>query len=168
MFHLKALDEYSEACKTRLPMSVMIEYEIVPHVGVEPIRFGMTREEVHAEFGLPEFTSRDNREEFMNGFMVDFNAGGAVEFIELAKSYQFRALFNNRCLHELLADEAVAFVRQYDHYKEDDPELGYSYLFLDLQLSLWRPTVPETAQPLDDPDGRYFYAVGLAKDGYFT
>ena len=149
-------------------MSVMIEYEIVLHIGVGPTQFGMIREEVHAEFGLPEFTSRDNREEFMNGFMVDFNASGVVEFIELAKSHQFRAVFNDRCLHEMLADDAIAFIQQHDRYEEDDPELGHSYLFLNLQLSLWRPTVPETAQPLDDPDGRYFCAVGLAESGYFT
>ena len=146
----------------------MVEYEIVPHVGVGPIRLGMTRDEVHVELGPPEFTSRDNREEFLSGFMVDYNSDGLVEFIELAKSREFRALYQGKCLHDMLAADVVSLVRQHGRYDEEDPELGYSYCFHDLQLSLWRPTVPEPDQPEDDPDGRYFHAVGIAEDGYFS
>ena len=145
----------------------MIEYDILPHSGVGPIRLGMTREEVRAEFGMPDFTGNDNREEFLHGFFVDFNSEGRVEFIELAKSTQFRPLFKGKCLHELLADDVVALVQRYDQYSEDDPELGYSYCFLDLQMSLWRPTVPDANQPNDDDDGRYFHAIGIAEKGYF-
>ena len=145
----------------------MIEYDVVPHKGVGPISLGMSRDEVHAEFGKPEFASHDNREGFHKGFLVDYNAAGRVEFIELAKSQQFRALFNGVCLHELLADDAVAFVQRYGQYNENDPELGHSYCFLDLQLSLWRPTIPAAGQSLNDDDGRYFHAVGIAEAGYF-
>lgn len=146
----------------------MVEYEVVPHEGVGPIRFGMTRDEVHAEFGTPEYTSPDNREGFLEGFLIDFNSDGFVEFVELAKSNKFRALFHGKCLHEMLADDAVEYVQRYGRYDEDDPELGHSYVFLDLQLSLWRPTVPRPGQSEHDPDGRYFHAIGVAEDGYFN
>ena len=99
--------------------------------------------------------------------MVDFNGEGRVEFIELAKSQQFRAIFEGECLHEIPADEAVRHVSKYGQYDRNDPEPGYSYVFLDLQLSLWRGTMPTADQAPDDPDGRYFEAVGIAVGGYF-
>jgi hypothetical protein len=105
---------------------------------------------------------------FLDGFMVDFNKEDRVEFIELAKSEQFRGVFEGRCLHDLPADEAVAFVSQFGTYDPNNRELRYSYIFLDLQLSLWRGTIVEPGQPDDDPDGRYFEAVGIAVDGYFA
>ena len=99
--------------------------------------------------------------------MVDFNKEDQVEFIELAKSEEFRGVFEGKCLHDLPADEAVAFVSQFGTYDTNDRELGYSYIFTDLQLSLWRGTIAEPDQPEEDPDGRYFEAVGIAVDGYF-
>jgi hypothetical protein len=146
----------------------MLELTVIPHHGVGPIRLGMTRSEVHEQLGEPEHVSRDrSREGFLSGFMVDFNLEDKAEFIELAKSNRFRALFEGKCLHELPADEAVAFVSRFGRYNEDGRTLGYQYIFLDLQLSLWRGTVADPEQPENDPDGRYFEAVGVAEDGYF-
>jgi len=144
----------------------MQEFQILPHKGVGPIKLGMTREEVHAIFGEPQF-SHGGREMFMDGFMTDFNEQDRVEFIELAKSRQFRAVFKGECLHEIPADEAVRHVSKYGQYDQNQRDLGYSYLFPDLQLSLWRGTMPTTDQELDDLDGQYFEAVGIAESGYF-
>ncbi len=144
----------------------MQEFQILPHKGVGPIRLGMSRREVHEVFGEPQF-SHNNREGFLDGFMVDFTQDEKVEFIELAKSQQFRAIFEDKCLHEILADEAVAHVSRFGTYDQNHWELGYSYLFVDLQLSLWRGTMPEEDQSPDDPDGRFFEAVGIAEQGYF-
>lgn len=144
----------------------MQEFQILPHKGVGLIRLGMSRKEVHEIFREPQF-SHNKREMFLDGFMVDFNQDEKVEFIELAKSQQFRAIFEGKCLHEIPADEAVAYVSRFGTYDQNDRELGYSYVFIDLQLSLWRGTVPEKDQPPDDPDGRFFEAVGIAEQGYF-
>ncbi len=144
----------------------MQEFEVVPHKGVGPIQFGMSREEVHLIFGKPQF-AYDNREMFLDGFMVDFDAGGKVEFIELTKSSQFRAIFEGKCLHEIPAEEPVAYVSEFGVYDHSDHELGYSYTFLDLQLSLWRGTIADEDQAPDDPGGRFFEAVGAAEQGYF-
>jgi len=145
---------------------VVQEFQIIPHKGVGPIEFWMSREEVQTIFGEPQF-SHDNREMFLGGFIVHFNGYGKVEFIALGKSPQFRAIFEDKCLHEMLADEAVAYVSKFGEYDQNDHELGYSYIFLDLQLSLWRGVIPIEGQAPDDPDGRFFEAVGVAERGYY-
>jgi hypothetical protein len=70
-------------------------------------------------------------------------------------------------LHEITADEAVSLVSRFDNYDATNRELGYSYIFLKLQMSLWRGTMPENDQDEDDPDGRFFAAIGIAVSGYF-
>jgi hypothetical protein len=134
----------------------MKEFEITPLEGVGPIRFGMTLADVHAALGPPESVN-DAREWFMDGFAVDFDSNGTVEFLEFASSDQFHILFHGQCIHELAADDAVALVTQHADFDADDPELGYTYMFPKLQLSLWRPATEEPR----------FHAVGVGRDGYF-
>jgi hypothetical protein len=131
-------------------------FGISPLEGVGPVRFGMTRDEVHAALGTPE-TVDDGREWFLDGFAVDFDSSGKVELLEFAASEQFRVLFHDQCIHELAADDAVALVSQHAIYDANDPELGYTYMFPKLQLSLWRPTTEEP----------HFHAVAIGRDGYF-
>jgi hypothetical protein len=142
------------------------DFDIIPHQGVGPIRLGMSRADVHEHFGKPDHVD-DAREWFLDGFAVDFDSSGVVEFIELAESTRFKALFNGQSLHELDADDAVALVVADAPFDEDDPELGYTYVFPKMQMSLWRPMIPDTEQSPDDPDGRHFQAIGLGRKGYF-
>ncbi|MCA8993088.1 MAG: hypothetical protein KDA88_13950 [Planctomycetaceae bacterium] len=144
----------------------MKTFEIEPLKGVGPVRFGMSRDEVRKLLGTPDSVN-DNREWFLDGFAVDYDSTGKVEFVEFAISSKFRVAFKGKCLHEMYADDAVAFVSEFAPYDATDPELGYTYMFPKLQLSLWRPTMPEPDQPEDAPAGRRFHAVGAAADGYF-
>jgi hypothetical protein len=141
----------------------MQSFQIQPGIGVGPVKLGMTRQEVHDALGKPDW-SRDEREGFLGGFFVDFDQSGRVEFIELAKSKQFKALFEHKCLHEVPADDAILFVSKFDKFDETNRELGHTYIFLKLQMSLWRGTMPEDE---DDSDGRFFEAIGIAIPGYF-
>jgi hypothetical protein len=151
---------------TDAPASVST-FDIRPNEGVGPIALGMLRDEVHTALGSPEGPPRGGREGFLGGFFVDFDTNGRVEFIELARSSRFRAIFHGTCLHEVPADEAVRIVGEYDQCDITNPELGYSYIFLRLQLSLWRGTRPGPNQAANDSDGGYFEAVGVGADGYF-
>lgn len=141
----------------------MFIFEITPHVGVGPVKLGMPVHDVEAVMGKPEHVHA-NRHGYLSGFMVDFDDTGRVEFIELATSKLFQATFNGTNLHNVTADEAVEFVSQFDSYDRNDPEVGYSYIFKNLQLSLWRGTMPDEGA---DEDGKYFEAVGIATGGYF-
>nr|WP_257001218.1 hypothetical protein [Vibrio coralliilyticus] len=49
------------------------------------------------------------------------------------------------------------------NYNHSDPELGYSYVFKELQLSFWRPTLPD----VKEGEGLYFESVAIASEGYF-
>ena len=145
----------------------MRNFDIIPHVGIGPVRLGMNREEVLTVLGEPERCLPNGRECFLSGFMVDFNGDGVVEFIEIAASKKFRGIFNGKCLHEIPADDALAHVSQFGEFDRKNPELGYSYTFVGLQMALWRGTLPDPGQDLSDADGRYFESVSVAKNGYF-
>ena len=140
-----------------------MQFEIKPLIGVGPVRFNMTRDEVHSVLGEPE-SKHGNRECFLSGLMVDFDEIGKVEFIELARSTKFIASFHDKDLHSLLAEDAVAWVSTFGTLKTDIPEAGYSFVFPDMQISLWRGVLPEDE---NDDQGRYFEAVGAAREGYF-
>lgn len=140
-----------------------MKFEIEPHIGVGPIKLGMSRADVHAILGVPEYTHNE-REGFLSGLMVDYDDNDCVEFIELANSNRFVAYFQDLPVHSTAADEIVSFLSQFTEYDKNDPELGRSFIFKDLQFSLWRSVLPEKD---DDLDGRFFEAVGIAAKGYF-
>lgn len=142
--------------------------EILPKQGVGPIRFGMTRAEVRKQLGPPDDGKGEDREWYLDDLAVDFDGDGTVEFVEIAESENYRATFEGECLHELEADAAVAHVSAHAAYDENDPELGFTYVFPELQLSLWRPLIPEPDQDPEDPSGRRFESVGVGRDGYFS
>ena len=123
----------------------------------------MHKSEVKRIFGKPEYEN-DNRVGYLSGFMVDYNKFNNVEFIELANSNKFNATYEGKNLHQILASEALELVSKYDSYDANDPELGHSYIFKGLQLSLWRGTIPEN---INDEDGKYFEAVGIGEANYF-
>jgi hypothetical protein len=116
----------------------------------------MTRDEVHALFGPPEKVIRGHRESFLGSFFVDFDVEGRVKFIEMGHSPRFRALFDGVCLHECQARKAIGTVSVHDGYDEAQAATGRTYVFLGLQLSLWRGGKTGS-----------FEAVGIARDGYF-
>ncbi len=142
-------------------------FDIIPKTGVGPVNIGMSRVDVRDRLGLPVDIFRDREWHFDFGMAINYDATGRVEFIELANSKEFRALFFGKCLHEVGADEAVIFLESFARHDLSNPELGYSYVFPDLQISLWRSVIPEESQALDDLTGRYFEAVGVAGHGYF-
>jgi hypothetical protein len=141
--------------------------EIQPTVGVGPIRFGMSRAEVRELIGPHDGDSDEDREWYLEDLAIEFDSSGKVAFIEIAESENFRAVLNGECLHELDADSAIAHVKKSAAYDPNAPEPGYTYVFPALQLSLWRPVVPDASQDADDPTGRAFEAVGVGRTGYF-
>jgi hypothetical protein len=147
----------------------MLHFDIKPGIGVGPVRLGMTRAGVHSALGTPEYT-RGEREGFLSGFIVNYDSTGCVEFIELANSPRFIALFEGVCLHHVPAAAAVALVSRFDTFDPTGRELGYTYIFLKLQMCLWRSRIVNEEDEVDPDDtrGRSFEAVGIAVPGYFV
>ncbi len=144
----------------------MRRFEIQPKVGLGPIRFGMTRAEVRAELGAPE-SEHDEREWYLEDMAVDFDADGRVEFIETAESAHFEVVFMDSNMHAIAANAAVVLLQTVAPYDDSAPELGYSYIFPSIQLSLWRPVIPDAEQDPEDQNGRRFEAIGIGREGYF-
>lgn len=143
-------------------------FDIHPTVGVGPIRFGMSRTEVREHLGAPDGDQDEDREWYLDGIAIDFDACGKVAFIEVAESENYRVLLDGECLHELDADSAIFHVEKLAPFDPDVPELGYVYIFPSLQLSLWRTVVPDASQDAEDPTGRTFEAIGVGPNGYFV
>lgn len=142
----------------------MRNFEIKPGIGVGPIMLGMERSEVEINFGQPEHEN-GSKVGYFSGFMISYSESNKVEFIELANSESFTATFEGKDLHNIPAEKALEFVCNYDSYDENEPELGYSYTFKKLQLSLWRGAMPESE---NDREGKSFEAVGIGEANYFV
>jgi hypothetical protein len=145
----------------------MMQFEINPGIGVGPIKLGSTREVVRQEFGEPEYV-HERRQVYLEGFCIDFNEKGVVEFIELSKSSKYDVVLDGLSVLSIPAEEAVQLVLKRASYDPNDPELGHSYIFPEIQLSLWRGVVPDLEDNLPDEDGLTFEAVGIAEKGYFS
>jgi len=146
----------------------MIEYEVVPHIGVGPVRLGMTHDEVIKAMG--------RQPDIVNGkitvgcyhrcaFQVDYSTGQHIaEYIEISDWPDFIARFDGIDVFHTPAKELVAHIASKTPYDDTDWELGYSYIFREYDLGLWRPVIPESDE---DPDGRYFSTIGVGIKDYY-
>ena len=87
-----------------------------------------------------------------------------MEFIELSGGLAVRAFYRDLDVFATPVDEVVAFISRDEAFDAKHREIPYSYIFRGLQLSLWRPSIPESA---GDADGRCFSTVGIGRRGYY-
>jgi hypothetical protein len=144
------------------------ELDIRPHDGVGPLRLAMTRNECRAAFGgaYREFRKvpGDDRttDAFLGAVHVYYDDEDRAEYIEVSRMPGVRPTFDGMAVLEVEPAAAVAVVARHAPFDEDDPELGYSYIFKPLDLSLWRPVDDE-----NEPEGRTFMTVGVGRAGYY-
>ena len=86
-----------------------------------------------------------------------------AEYIEVSRMPGLRPTFHGIAVLEVDPAGAVAAVARHAPFDESDPELGYSYIFKPLDLSLWRPVNDE-----NEPEGRTFMTVGVGRAGYYA
>ncbi len=141
----------------------MKNFEIICLSSIGPVQLGMTVGEVKDILGEPDFVN-GKRQCFLTGIMIDFDNDGKVELIEAAPSELYSIVFNGIDVHRTLASKVIEQVLSKDNYDHEDPELGYSYVFTGLQLSFWRPVMPEDAH---DSEGQYFESVAIGCENYF-
>jgi hypothetical protein len=150
----------------------MLDYTVQPFIGVGPVRLGMSRDEVRRVMPEPAKpfrkapTLRHETDAFHKSAFQVFYEGDhpTVEYIELSRGSVVRAVYGGLDVFATPADEVVAHISRDSEFDQSDPEIPYSYLFRGLQLSLWRPTIPESDT---DTDGRYFSTIGIGKRGYY-
>jgi hypothetical protein len=138
-------------------------FVLAPHEGVDPVRLGMDAAEVRAAMQGIGFTHsehpRERRDLFVdNAFQVFYDGDGRAEYIELSFSNAFIAEFEGVAVLQSAADDAVEAVAARAALNQGDPELGWSFVFPDLDLALWRPTREDES----------FSTVGVGVEGYFS
>jgi len=150
----------------------MSDYVVTPLVGIGPVRLGMTRETVLKAMPLPSRpfrkrkSSQHETDSFHDaGFQV-FYAGEEpqVEFIELSRGTGFRALFRDLDVFAETAEELAEIISRDAPYDSQWREFPYAYIFRSLQLSLWRPVLPNSPSDLE---GRFFSTIGIGREGYY-
>jgi hypothetical protein len=145
-------------------------YEVIPLKAIGPILLGMSREESRSAMGIQPDTFRKADSATLTdaydlqGFHVYFDEDERVEYIEIFPS-RMPAMYKGVSVFETKADDLVAEISKDAQCDKDDPELGFSYVFPELELSLWRGMIPESE---DDVEDDYFSSLGIGRKGYYS
>jgi hypothetical protein len=129
----------------------------------------MTRTECRDAFGgaYTEFRKLpdDDRttDAFLDAVHVYYDDEDRAVYIEVSRAPGVRPTFDGTAVLDVTAARAVAAVARHAPFDKDDPELGYSYIFKPLDLSLWRPVDDD-----DEPEGRTFMTVGVGRADYYA
>ena len=149
----------------------MIKIDIFPFKSVLGVDLNSTKRQVRRAVGKPS-RKIDNIYHYQKEdpmFSVDFDAEGLVEYISISKpiTTEVQVLFKGLNVFDIPALDLVNNIESELQYKfdPDDPELGYSFVFPEIQLSLWRSVISEDET---DQEGKYFQTVGIGVEGYYN
>lgn len=148
-----------------------VVFQVIPLSGIGPVLLGMSREEVQAAMGEEPyrfkklFWSSNLTEAYHKGaFQVFFDEADKVEFIELSSpGASFAVEYKGVNVFQTRADDLIAFISRDVGCDPQQPEPGYTFVFSQIGLSLWRELVPENDS---DPEGQYFNTVGIGTQHY--
>jgi len=84
-----------------------------------------------------------------------------VDFIELSSGSNLRVLLFGLAVFTTPVPALISEMERHAELDRSDPELGYSYIFPNLELAFWRPDN-------DDDETPYFATVGVGRVGYYT
>ncbi len=150
----------------------MPRYEVVPHVGIGPVRLGMSRTESRAvmaaggqepdPFRKTAESTQETDAYHRSAFQVFFDDAGYVEYVELSRGERSCVpLYRGHRILTLPADAALAVLAADAPFDPTDEQVPYSYTFPALELAVWRPA-------LSGRDGRTFATIGVGRPGYFS
>jgi hypothetical protein len=145
------------------------EFVLDPLNGVDSLRLGATRETVIATLGKPTVSfhktpdTRHATDAWFNGGLQVFYEGEepTVAFIELSNDRNLKVVLFGLPIFTTPVGMLISEVGRHAKYDEDDPELGFSYIFPSLELAFWRPDDDDNEMP-------YFATVGIGGAGYFS
>ncbi|MEZ4687110.1 MAG: hypothetical protein R3B47_13895 [Bacteroidia bacterium] len=143
-------------------------YEVEPLRGIGAIRLGMARTEVRTAMSeTPDVSgSRNHVDNFHDGgLQVFYDLDDKVEFIEMLRGAGLSAITQGIDVFAHTAKDVLKIITKISEYNQDDLEVGYSYVFPDLELSLWRPNIPKSDL---EEDGKYFSTIGIGVQGYYS
>ena len=148
-------------------MSMTLQkYTIEPLIGVGPIKLGMNRNDVQnimpeasKQFMKTRNSSVETDAFHKNCFQVFYNHQTVcVEYIELSRRCPFIADIFGVDPFGSLAEELIQYLSEKAKFDKSDPELGYSYIFPEIELSVWRPSIED----------KHFSTIGIGVKGYYS
>lgn len=148
-------------------MPILLELEPLQAAG--SIRLGATRTEVRATMqAAPTSFQKSSDNPLVDAWhdgalQVFYSEADAVEFVEISLLPLIRPVFRGLAVLALPAEVVVAELDRLSPYDRSDPEVGYTFLFREWQLCLWRPALPTDAPE----EARFFRTVGMGVAGYF-
>lgn len=158
----------------------MRKYKLEPLSGIGPIKLGMTRKEVRSDMQEKYKSFKKTPDDpnltdafFNSTFQIFYDKNDNVEYIELSgyKSFEFVVVFNEIKIFETKADDLIEKISQKASYDKTNDKIPYSYIFPTLELSLWRPNIPDVVDNKNSNeyhDSLYFQTVGIGIKGYYT
>lgn len=136
---------------------------ITPPIGITKITFGMTQKDVSQSMKISS-----NQYKQFDGTVVDafynstlqvfYDNKGLVNYIEFSNDNKITPQFDSIDIFHTKASNVIDLLKSKYQYNENDPELGYSYVFPDIELSLWR----------EDKNKEFFDTVGIGVKGYYS
>jgi hypothetical protein len=149
----------------------MTIFDIIPLKSAGQVKLGLTKDVILRTIGKPSdiLPEKDCYQHDNIFFSVSYDQNDRVEYIEYSTPAddKTKVLLNGIDIFGTPADDLIYQITTQTGYEHDNDEreLPYVYIFPDLELSFWRPVVPDDK---DDEDGKYFMTVGIGTKGYYT
>lgn len=136
--------------------------EAIPLVGIGPVRFGMTRDEVHAECGpchsFEKMPGVIVDALFDRGLQVFYDSEDRVELVEVNHRLADRVTLRGELVLQLPMRRALDHVSAMGPLDEGASQPGYAFVFPVIEASLWRATT----------DQQSFQTLGLGRRGLYS
>ena len=176
-FHADGLE--GVALPSRVVFSTLIagltncmRFDITPLLGVGPVLLGMPRADVRAvmgetpdEFFKAEGAHHATDSYYDSAFQVSYSdEPPVVNFVEVFGGGGVEIFLEGMDVFATDAATVIAKVTERHAFDEHDPELGYTYVFPELELAFWRPSIPND----EFDEGRFFSTVAIGLRGYFA
>lgn len=140
----------------------MTSIDIIPLKSAGHVKLGMTRSEVFQTIGKPtrNLQQKDAYQTNDVFFSLYYDQNDKLEYIEYSGLGNAKILFNGIDIFKTPATDLIDQIVKQTGYQFDpnEKEIPYCYVFPELELSFWRPVVPENEH---DEDGKYFMTVGI-------
>lgn len=165
-------------------------FDIIPHVGAGDIKLGMPREIIREILGEPEYSSEKSvldygdfsipvpaKDGFLeNEIQITFDDNNKADFIEFSgRGAKYTDVFLKEI--EVFKTPASILIKEITRltlaeFDKEENEIPYTYVFPEIDLSVWRQVVPELDETIEEipesDDGKYFWTIGIGVKGYYT
>lgn len=140
----------------------MNKFIIEPFIGIGIYKLGMGFNQLSKDFIYKFVNDKGDYKEVFdktNYILLCFN-NDSLTYIELNNINGNIAQFQTLNIFTTPACDVVDKLTKNYNYSKRDPEIPYSYIFPEIQLSLWRPVI-------EGEEGKYFQTVGIGVKGYY-